>query len=150
MRTEPKEITLMEAALDYARKARLASPCERAQHACVLTDLDLNIISIGYNGPPKGFPNKCERPTEVGNCGCIHAEINALIKPHRVQGPRIAFITSHPCENCARTMVNADIAMVCYTGPGHRAYPTGLEILDRANIPHGGPGYLYRIIRDGK
>lgn len=142
MRTEPKELILMEAALAYAVKAREASPCDRASHACVLTDLDFNIISIGYNGPPKGFPNQCERPTEVGNCGCIHAEINALIKPHRVIGPRYAFITSHPCENCARTLVNANIAKVCYTGPGHRNYATGLEILDRAGIPHGTPEQL--------
>lgn len=142
LRTQPKELVLAEAALEYAKKAREASPCERAKHACVLTDTDFNIISVGYNGPPSGFPNHCERPQEVGNCGCIHAEINALIKPHRVIGPRYAFITSHPCESCARTLVNARIAKVFYTGPGHRSYATGLEILDRANIPHGTPGDL--------
>lgn len=135
MRVEPKEKFLAEAALAYAFGIAKTAACDRAQHGCVLTTPDLNIVAYGYNGPASGLPNQCERPTEQGNCGCVHAEQNACIKAP--PGPKFAFITMQPCERCAACLVNAGVELVVYGDGAHREVTEGTALLDRIGIPHG-------------
>ena len=156
-RSQRKEITLMQAAHWYAEYIAPASACDRASHACVITDTNLDVVSIGYNGPERGAEHTCAREEE-GNCGCVHAEANALVKPQRQVDAKIAFITAQPCERCAKLLVNAGVVMVVFS-EGHRPYPEGLSVLDRAGIAYGDTSYecmdelskwllLYRARRD--
>lgn len=63
------------------------------------------MLSVGYNGPAAGLDNdSCTN--EVGNCGCAHAEINALVKL-RSNTPAILYSTVQPCFNCANAIINA-------------------------------------------
>lgn len=148
MTRKTKELVLMEAALDYADQIREASTCHRAQYSCVLTDPELRILSYGYNGVARGLPNGCIRPDEPGNCGCIHAEINAIADLRRTgySGPLIAFITGHPCDNCAMTLLNVNTRMVVYRRPAHRTYG-GTSLLDSAAIVHGSPDAMASVLR---
>lgn len=132
-----KETYIARAYLCMVNQLKLTSKCDRAGHACVLTTLDLhNVIAIGYNGPASGLPNKCERPDEPGNCGCIHAEANAVAKAGDPKLPKAAFITGHPCENCAKLLMQTNVQLVIYPGPAHRPVG-GPEYLDRRGIVHG-------------
>lgn len=137
MRRQSKEALLVRAHLQYALEIAKVGACERAQVGCVLTPPDLsNPIGIGYNGPAAGLPNQCARPLEVGNCGCVHAEANAVIKAPR--GPKWAFLTIPCCERCAGLLVNAEVECVVYAGPPHRdGLNAGVQLLDRLGIPHG-------------
>ena len=73
----------MRFACDLARR----STCSRLQVGCVVVAEDFSrVFGIGYNGNARGFSNTCDR-TEPGNCGCLHAEDNALLKTN--VGPEI-------------------------------------------------------------
>lgn len=100
--------------LAIAHLVSMRATCARARVGCVITDWDLtSIVSIGYNGGAAKLPNGCDRPEEKGNCGCIHAEVNALVKaPYGQQ--LILFCTDSPCVQCAKLIVNSSVKLVVY------------------------------------
>ncbi len=99
--------------LDTLKSGR--SSCDRAQVAAMLTDNTMHrIFSYGYNGNVAGGANACDSD-EVGNCGCIHAEINVLIKPRPiVTGPLVMLSTDSPCRNCAKAIINAGVTSLYF------------------------------------
>jgi len=116
------------------------STCKRLSVGCVVTSVDhCQIYGIGYNGNAKGLENTCARD-EPGNCGCIHAEDNALLKvnmPSYVE--KIAYVTDQPCEYCAKRIINkGGFVKVVYNRPYRD--DTGLKILKQAGIEIDGPG----------
>jgi hypothetical protein len=90
------------------------------------------VLSIGYNGNAKGLRNTCDR-REPGNCGCIHSEINALLKLDYTEPHKIMFVTDSPCEACAKAMINAGISRVYYLRQYRRT--EGVELLRSVDIP---------------
>jgi deoxycytidylate deaminase len=136
-RVGPKEVPIALTWVAAVEALRHTSQCGRMGHACILTSADLlEVYAIGYNGPPQGMPNECERPDQPGNCGCIHAEANAVAKAGNPREPKIAFISGHPCEACAKLLMQTNVQLVIYPGPAHRAYD-GPAYLDRRGIVHG-------------
>lgn len=88
------------------------STCSRLQVGAVLSTIDLTQFVVGYNGGAKGGPNECLRE-DPGNCGCVHAEMNAVAKA--TKGIHVvAFLTHSPCEMCATLLINAGIIKVYY------------------------------------
>lgn len=88
------------------------STCRRLQVGCVLATEDLTQFVVGYNGGPKGGRNDCAR-TDAGNCGCVHAEMNAVAKG--TPGVHVVcFTTDSPCELCGVLLVNAGVKRVYY------------------------------------
>jgi dCMP deaminase len=89
------------------------------------------VVAIGYNGNARGFPNRCDS-TEAGRCGCIHSEMNALVKSPGDLPDKVAFVTASPCVMCAKLMVQAKVSHLFY----REAYrdPAGLEVLERAGV----------------
>lgn len=119
----------------YLRMAEVAasrSACERHQVGAVITDSLLrNVLAVGYNGPAKGLRNACPgSPGSPGACGCVHAEVNALIKAPMDEG-RVLFVTLSPCLACAQLLLNAGVSRVVY----REAYrlPVGAALL----VDHG-------------
>jgi dCMP deaminase len=82
------------------------STCSRKQVGCVITSSDFRrVLSIGYNGNAAMLPNSCDS-LEVGNCGCLHAEENAIISCSEPTGiPKLVFITAYPCKMCAKRLI---------------------------------------------
>lgn len=146
MRELPKEVLLIQAWSETVDALAKVGACERAQVACLLTPPDLSVpVGIGYNGPASGLPNRCARPDEPGNCGCVHAEANACIKAP--VGPKWAFITIPPCERCAAMMVNAGVEAVVYNRAPHReGLDAGRALLDQLGIPHGFPDTIVQEV----
>ncbi len=74
---------------------------------CAITTPDFRkVIAVGYNGNASGLPNKCDS-AEVGACGCIHAEANAVINCDVPRAtPKIVFATHLPCVACAKMIIN--------------------------------------------
>lgn len=82
------------------------SKCSERHVAAIITDKELSqIYSIGINGGPKGLID-CMCNVE-GKYGCIHAEINALIKCTSVDKDKVMFVTLSPCKQCAAAILNA-------------------------------------------
>lgn len=116
--------------LAIAETVAKRSTCARLQVGAVLTDLRMEQLWYGYNGGAKGGANGCKRK-DVGNCGCLHAELNAVIKaPGDIE--KMAFLTHAPCEMCATAMVNAHVIELHYL----REYRerAGLLVLENAGV----------------
>ncbi len=123
---------LYEVYMRMAEELAKRSTCSRLQVGTVLTDRLLeHVLAIGYNGNVRGFPNQCDS-TEAGKCGCIHSEMNALVKAPGDVPDKVAFVTASPCVMCAKLMVQAKVTHVFF----REAYrdPGGLDVLERAGV----------------
>lgn len=105
--------------------------CARDRVGALITDADgLRVLALGYNGAAAGEPHGCRRDTP-GDCGCVHAELNALLK-HDARRGAVLYTTRAPCERCAAAIVNARVARVVYL-VSYRD-PAGLVRLERARV----------------
>lgn len=123
---------LFEVYMRMAEELAKRSTCARLQVGTVITDANLeNVVAIGYNGNARGFPNQCDSD-EAGKCGCIHSEMNALVKSPGHLREKVAFITASPCVMCAKLIVQANISHVFFR---HRyRNPAGLEVLGQGGV----------------
>jgi dCMP deaminase len=123
---------LFEVYMRMAEELAKRSTCARLQVGTVITDALLeNVVAIGYNGNARGFPNRCDS-SEAGKCGCIHSEMNALVKAPGAMRDKVAFITASPCVMCAKLMVQSNVAWVFY----RERYrdPSGVETLEAGGV----------------
>lgn len=107
------EVIYSKLALVMAKR----STCKRLQVGTVITSLDYRkVLAVGYNGNASGLPNCCDSD-EVGNCGCLHSEENAVINcdsPRHVE--KVVFVTHHPCVACAKRLINlGNVVKVFYS-----------------------------------
>jgi len=96
----------------FARIALIVSErstCKKYKVGCIIVDEEANnILSIGYNGTPSGYPH-CNRDEEqlhkMGSLE-IHAEVNALAKVKNPEKHELTiYVTHKPCLNCAKTIL---------------------------------------------
>lgn len=82
--------------------------------AVIVTEDNTQVLSVGYNGDQAGGSNEVES-LEPGQSGCIHAEINALIKlDYNNPKKKKMYVTLSPCKMCAKAIINANINEVVY------------------------------------
>ena len=128
----PSRPPLFEVYMRMAEELAKRSSCRRLSVGTVLTDGALeNVVAIGYNGNARGFPNDCDTAAP-GACGCIHSEMNALVKAPGQLRNKVAFVTASPCTMCAKLMVQAQVSHLYYRSLYRD--PAGLEVLDQAGI----------------
>jgi dCMP deaminase len=109
------------------------SYCKRRQVGALLVK-DRIIISDGYNGTPSGFENECE-DSGVTKPYVLHAEANAITKVAKSNNSSegsTLYVTSSPCMECAKLIIQAGIKRVVFADHYHDA--GGLGLLERAGI----------------
>ena len=120
-----------------AHEWSLNSHAQRSKVGCLIIK-NARIISDGYNGTPKGFPNECEHIIDgnwITKDEVLHAESNAIAKlatsTQNSNGASM-FITLAPCWDCAKLIIQCGIKEVYYKDD----YTTneGLILLNRAQI----------------
>lgn len=129
-----KRITFQEIYMRLAFDLAKRSTCQRLNVGAVVVSDDFSrVYGIGYNGNAAGLPNKCDS-NEPGNCGCLHAEDNALLKTNGgSEVAKIIFVTHQPCLYCAKRIVNkGGIKAVYYCEPYRKK--DGLLVLKKAGI----------------
>lgn len=101
--------------MSFANLVSHRSTCKRLHVGTIIVTSDFKyIVGYGYNGNYAGGPNTCD-DEEPGKCGCIHAEVNALIKCIEKDKECYLFTTISPCMACAKLILNAEnIARVYY------------------------------------
>ena len=118
--------------MHFAINLSKRSDCKRAAVGCVITDnRGTKVYGIGYNGGAAGDDHRCS--DEPGNCGCVHAEANALIKCHSHDTSKIMYTTTFPCKVCAKLIVNSGFTDVYYNAK-YRDDRESFEILLKAGI----------------
>ena len=93
------------------------------------------IISDGYNGTPSGFENICEDENDKTKPYVLHAEANAITKiakSHNSSDGATLYVTSSPCIECAKLIIQAGIRRVVFSENYH--LNDGIELLHRAKI----------------
>ena len=89
----------------------------------IILDADHNILSVGFNGIPRGVdddvPARHERPEKY--YWTSHAEENAIAQAARIGakllGSTILVSTLHPCAACTRMIIQAGIKKVYAPNP---------------------------------
>lgn len=90
----------------FTQQLASLSKCTERKVAAIITNRSLTQVhSIGINGGPKGLAD-CMCVID-GKYGCIHAEMNALIKDRYNEKAKVMFITLAPCKQCAAAIINA-------------------------------------------
>jgi dCMP deaminase len=88
--------------------------CSTKVGAVVVDDKN-RIVSVGYNGFPRGIEDKQERliDRELKKIWMIHAEENALLFAQRsVEGYTLYTHPFSPCSKCSRLIIQAGIKRV--------------------------------------
>ncbi len=110
------------------------SYCKRRQVGALIVK-DKMIISDGYNGTPVGFENNCEDEDGETKPYVLHAEANAITKvacSHNSSLGATMYVTTSPCIECAKLIIQAGIKRVVYNQKYRRS--DGCALLERAGV----------------
>lgn len=118
---------------DFANNLASLSKCTEKHVAAVITDKDMTqVYSIGINGGPVGGMDcMCQLG---GKYGCVHAEINALVKCTSDAKDKIMFVTMSPCVSCAAAIINAPGSFYAVYYNEQWKNTEGLELLHKAGV----------------
>lgn len=109
------------------------SKCSERHVAAIITDKDLTqVYSVGINGGPKGLVD-CMCQID-GKYGCIHAEINALVKCNNADKDKVMIVTLAPCKQCAAAIINAPGGFSAVYFVDQWKDDTGIKLLKAAGI----------------
>ena len=121
----------------YMKMARIwaeNSYCVRRQVGALIVR-DKMIISDGYNGTPSGFEHICEDEAGKPKPYVLHAEANAITKVAKSNNSSegaTLYVTSSPCIECAKLIIQAGIKRVVYCDDYHS--DDGILLLKRIGI----------------
>jgi dCMP deaminase len=118
-----KDYKLHQIRLKQALATAEMSSCVSRQVGALIT-VDSRIVSEGYNGTPKGYPNCSEHFSaytqehhEWSNTHEIHAEMNAIgwsaRKGIAIEGG-IIYSTTRPCLQCTKNIIAFGIKEIYY------------------------------------
>lgn len=134
VKKDDKQLAVDKRYLQMAAIWAQNSYCKRRQVGALMVKNKM-IISDGYNGTPSGFENICEDHEDNTKPYVLHAEANAITKVAKSNNSSegaTLYITSSPCLECAKLIIQAGIVRVVYS----EKYRTddGLQLLAKANI----------------
>ncbi|MFN8256930.1 MAG: dCMP deaminase family protein [Bacteroidales bacterium] len=131
---ESKQELLDRRYLEMAKIWAENSYCKRRKVGALLVK-DKMIISDGYNGTPSGFENICEDENDQTKPYVLHAEANAITKVAKSNNSSegsTLYVTSSPCLECAKLIIQAGIKRVVFTEKYR--LEDGIRLLERAGI----------------
>ena len=103
--------------LSLAHLSGMRSKDPNTQEGAVIVDDKNRIVSIGYNGMPRGcyddqFPWGREGGfLETKYAFVVHAELNAILNSSR---PVEGYVSLFPCNECAKAIIQSGIKAVYY------------------------------------
>lgn len=123
--------------MDIAIRVAEMSHAQRKKVGCVIVKDD-RILSMGWNGTPSGFDNKCEDENCDGSLTTkkevLHAELNCLAKlaksTESSKGSTM-YVTLSPCINCAKLIIQCGIQRVVFKEKYHDE--SGIDFLQSIN-----------------
>lgn len=100
--------------------------------ACIVSD-DNKILSMGYNGFPKGcsddeFPWEREGDVlDTKYAFVTHSELNAILnyRGGTLEGSKL-YVSLFPCNECAKAIIQAGIKTIVYDSDKYADTPTTL------------------------
>lgn len=114
--------------MEFAKLASMKSKDPSTKVGAVLVN-DKRILSIGYNGPPRAFPdemlfsNDPQLDIKDKNNYMVHAEQNAVLNyggSLKDLQDATLYVTVSPCNECAKILIQLGISTVVYLEEYHR------------------------------
>lgn len=111
--------------------------------ACIVSN-DNKILSMGYNGFPRGcsddeFPWDREGDTlDTKYAFVTHSELNAILnyRGGSLEGTKL-YVSLFPCNECAKAIIQAGITMVVYDSDKYKGTPSNIaskKMFDAAGV----------------
>ena len=130
--------------MGVAKLASLRSKDPNSQVGACIVDQDNKILSMGYNGFPRGcsddeFPWAREGDTlETKYAYVTHSELNAILnyRGGSLEGCKI-YVTLFPCNECAKAIIQAGIKTVIYDSDKYDGTPMNIvskQLLSAAGV----------------
>ena len=121
--------------------------------ACIVSS-DNKILSMGYNGFPRGcsddeFPWAREgEPMDTKYLYVVHSELNAILnyRGGSLEGAKL-YVSLFPCNECAKAIIQAGIKTVVYDQDKYQNTPSVMaskRMMDAAGVRY------YRYQRTGR
>ena len=106
--------------MGLAHLSALRSKDPNTQVGACIVDEDNKVVSIGYNGMPRGCDDH-EMPwdreggfLQTKYAYVVHAELNAILNSPRSVKNCTLYVSLFPCNECAKAIVQSGIKKVIY------------------------------------
>ncbi|MCC8141482.1 MAG: dCMP deaminase family protein [Lachnospiraceae bacterium] len=137
-------ITWDEYFMAVAKLAGMRSKDPSSQVGCCIVSPDNKILSMGYNGFPRGcsddeFPWEREGEDEDTKYPyVVHSELNAILnyRGGSLEGAKL-YVSLFPCNECAKAIIQAGIKTIVYDDDkydGTVSVMTSKRMLDAAGV----------------
>ena len=106
--------------MGLAHLSALRSKDPNTQVGACIVDEENKVVSIGYNGMPRGCQdNKMPWEREGGflttkYAYVVHAELNAILNSPRSVKNCTLYVSLFPCNECAKAIIQSGIKKVVY------------------------------------
>ncbi len=106
--------------MGLAHLSALRSKDPNTQVGCCIVDNDNKVVSIGYNGMPRGCKDEDMPWQREGDfkktkyAYVVHAELNAILNSPRSLKGCTLYVSLFPCNECAKAIIQAGIKKVIY------------------------------------
>ena len=124
--------------------------------ACIVSD-DNTILSMGYNGFPKGcsddeFPGSRQaEPLDNKYLYTTHSELNAILnyRGGSLEGAKL-YVSLFPCNECAKAIIQAGIRTVIYDSDKYKDTPSVIaskRMMDAAGVRYYQYTHTHREVK---
>ena len=103
--------------IDMARLVATWSKDPSSKVGAVIVDDKKRIVSVGFNGYPKGIPDEYNGDREDKLRKSIHAEENAILFAKCDLSDLIIYVTHPPCSKCGTIIIQSGIKKVICLKP---------------------------------
>ena len=140
--------------MSVAKLAGMRSKDPNSQVGACIVSQDNKILSMGYNGFPKGcsddeFPWAREgQPLDTKYLYVVHSELNAILnyRGGSLEGAKL-YVSLFPCNECAKAIIQSGIKPIVYDEDKYHDTPS--TIASRRMLDAAGVRY-YRYQRTGR
>ena len=104
--------------MGLAHLSALRSKDPNTQVGACIVDENKKVVSIGYNGMPRGCVDAKMPWSREGDfkstkyAYVVHAELNAILNSPRSLKNTILYVSLFPCNECAKAIIQAGIKKI--------------------------------------
>lgn len=120
--------------MDMARLVASWSKDPSTKVGAVIVDNQNRVVSLGYNGPPRGVEDDPTISREAKLRRTIHAEKNAILFSRGGSAGSTLYVTHFPCAQCAAMIVQSGIAKVVCPVPSEEFAQRWKEEFEEAQL----------------
>ena len=143
--------------MGVAKLSGMRSKDPRSQVGSCIVSQDNKILSMGYNGFPRGcsddeFPWSREGdPLDTKYLYVVHSELNAILnyRGGSLEGAKL-YVSLFPCNECAKAIIQAGIKTIIYEDDRYADTPAVIaskRLLDAAGVRYYQYKHTNREIR---